>query len=164
MVPATVPAHDPPFALRILSCLLLLVPGILNAHECWLQPSRFAATPGQPLILQLHVGMNLQGEPRPFNPQRAARVTHHSAAGAVDWTPRTKGQLDLAFTLDAPGTHVLSLDSGASLITLEAAKFNAYLKEEGLTQILAQREQAGESHSARQGALPPHHQDPPPGR
>lgn len=124
---------------------LLAGAGLLPAHECWLQPSRFEATPGQALGLQLRVGMNFQGEARPFNPQRAARLVHHSATGAADWTGKADGRTDLEFSLAAPGTHVLALDSKASYLTLEAEKFNAYLKEEGLAAVLAQRAQAGES-------------------
>lgn len=119
----------------------------LFAHECWLQPSRFTAFPNQKLTLQLNVGMNFQGETRPFNAQRAARLTHFSAQGTTDWSARATGQTGLDFTLPAAGTHVLALDSGDSFITLEAEKFNAYLKEEGLTSVLTQRAQAGESNT-----------------
>ncbi|RXK55115.1 DUF4198 domain-containing protein [Oleiharenicola lentus] len=133
--------------LRVARFLLLACPTFLAAHECWLQPSRFDPAPGQELVLRLNVGMNFQGEARPFNSQRAAKLVHHSAAGAADWTGQTKGQTELAFALPSPGTHVLALDSNPSFITLEAEKFNAYLKEEGLTAILAQREQAGETNT-----------------
>ncbi|AOS43520.1 Nickel uptake substrate-specific transmembrane region [Lacunisphaera limnophila] len=132
---------------RVARFLLLTCPVLLAAHECWLQPSRFDPVPGQELGLRLNVGMNFQGEARPFNPQRAARLAYYSAAGAADWTGKTSGQTELDFSLPTPGTHVLALDSGANLITLEAEKFNAYLKEEGLTSVLAQREQAGETNT-----------------
>lgn len=128
-----------------LSFALLVSASSLPGHECWLQPSRFDPAAGEEVKLQIHVGMNFQGEPRPFSPQRAARLAHYSAAGAAGWTDRATGQLHLAFALNPPGTHLLALDSGGSLITLEAEKFNAYLKEEGLTNILELREGAGET-------------------
>lgn len=133
--------------LRLARSLLFICPALLVAHECWLQPSAFIVFPKQALTLQLNVGMNFQGEARPFNAQRAARLTHFSAAGAADWSAKATGQTGLEFSLPALGTHVLALDSNPSFITLEAEKFNAYLKEEGLTSVLVQREQAGESNA-----------------
>ncbi len=127
----------------LLGFLALFAP--LAAHECWLQPSDFSPAPGRELRLGLRVGMQLKGEPRDFTAKRVAALRHYFTAGVEDWTARATGQPELPFTLATPGTHVLAYDSSASLITLEAEKFHAYLREEGLENIIALREQAGEA-------------------
>src|SRR5262249_3155538 len=42
------------------------------------------------------------------------------------------------------GTHLVLLERAAQLITLDAAKFNRYLEEEGLQEALADRKRTGE--------------------
>lgn len=70
----------------------------------------------------------------------------HSIAGRRDRLPLvpTQGLAgEQALSLDRPGTHVLAYESHASEVALDAALFNAYLQDEGLDAILAQRQQSG---------------------
>jgi uncharacterized GH25 family protein len=119
----------------------------LAAHECWLQPSNFTPAPGEEVRLTLNVGMQFQGETRDFTPARVARLRHFSATGETDWTARAQGQRELPVSFPSAGSHVVTLDSSASLLTLDADKFHAYLREEGLDPIITLREQAGEASS-----------------
>ena len=115
------------------------------AHECWLQPATFAPVVGPSIGLTIQVGMNFQGEPKPFNPDRIASLRHFSAGGSEDWTARANNKLQLPVKFEDSGTHVVTYDSKPSLITLQPAEFDEYLREEGLGFVIAERERAGES-------------------
>ena len=129
--------------------LFLLCTVALGAHECWLQPSSFTPAPGAPVSLGIRVGMNFEGESRAVARDRVARLLHVTATGREDWTERVPAQEtdrpELALRLDAPGTHVLAYDSIANLITLKAEEFHAYLREDGMEYVIAQREKAGQT-------------------
>ena len=124
---------------------LLSSAAVLPAHECWLQPATFAPVAGPTIGLTIQVGMNFEGEPKPFSPARVAALRHYSAAGTEDWTAKANDRLQLPVRFEDAGTHVVIYDSKPGLITLEPEKFNAYLREEGLDFVIAERERAGES-------------------
>jgi len=128
------------FLLAFLATALPLV-----AHECWLQPASFAPVAGPAIGLTIQVGTNFEGEPKPFSPARVAALRDFSAAGTRDLTPKLNDRLQLPVSFEDPGTHVITYDSKPGLITLEADKFNEYLREEGLEVVIAERAQAGES-------------------
>jgi len=123
----------------------LAATGLLSAHECWLQPATFAPVAGPTIGLTIQVGMDFQGEPKPFSADRIAALKHFSAAGMEDWTAKANDRLQLPVRFEDAGTHVVTYDSKPSLITLEPAKFDEYLREEGLEFVIAGRERAGES-------------------
>jgi len=124
---------------------LLVSTGLLSAHECWLQPATFAPVAGPTIGLTIQVGMNFQGEPKPFNPDRIATLKHFSAAGTEDWTAKANNLLQLPVKFADAGTHVVIYDSKPSLITLEPDKFDEYLREEGLEFVIAERARLDES-------------------
>jgi len=128
--------------------LALAATSLLSAHECWLQPASFAPVAGPTIGLTIQVGMNFEGEPRPFSPDRIAALRHFSKAGTEDWTAKANNLLQLPVRFEDPGTHVVTYDSKPSLITLEPAKFDEYLREEGLEFVITEREKAGESAKA----------------
>jgi uncharacterized GH25 family protein len=129
-----------------LSLLALGLSGAtLAAHECWLQPATFTPVAGPTVGLTIQVGEKFQGEPKPFNPERVAALRHFSKAGAEDWTTKANNLLQLPVRFEDAGTHVVTYDSKPSLITLKPEEFDAYLREEGLEFVIAEREKAGES-------------------
>ncbi len=117
----------------------------LSAHECWLQPASFAPVAGPSIGLTIQVGMNFQGEPKPFNPDRVAALKHFWSDGSEDWTAKANNLLQLPVKFEDAGTHIVSYDSKPGLITLAPDKFNEYLREEGLEFVIAEREKAGEA-------------------
>jgi uncharacterized GH25 family protein/Cu/Ag efflux protein CusF len=126
-------------------CALLFAGTGLRAHECWLQPSTFAPAVGAEVKLAIKVGMQFQGEAKPFSPARVQSLRSFSLAGSKDLHPPLDGELAFATTFASPGTQVIAYDSPDSLITLESGKFQNYLREEGLDAIITQRETAGEA-------------------
>jgi uncharacterized GH25 family protein len=129
-----------------LSLLVLALAGApLSAHECWLQPATFTPVAGPTIGLTIQVGEHFQGEPKPFNPERIAALRHFSKAGSEDWAAKANNLLQLPVRFEEAGTHVVIYDSKPSLITLKPEEFDAYLREEGLEFVIAERARAGES-------------------
>lgn len=116
------------------------------AHEFWIQATPFHPAAGQQMSLTLHVGEYFTGELVGVTAQHAASVKLLSATGAADLMgkiPTDSMHQALRVTAVRPGTHILAYDSRPSEVVLSADKFHAYLHEEGLDEIIRQREAAG---------------------
>lgn len=113
------------------------------AHEFWLLPPQFFAAPGTTLNLKLFVGENFVGERWSGKSSRVTRFVHYAPPGTQDLhaTATAADTLHPTITLAQPGTHMATLATNNATVTLEAEKFNTYLKEEGLDYILLQRQQ-----------------------
>ncbi len=150
------------FALASAVGLLAAAPA--KAHEFWMLPSVFAPPARTPLALSLHVGEQFEGDPVAFAPSVVSSFTLINAQGTQDLTtqvhqqvqhplsvsplPRVpEGNLPLAF--EQRGAVLLAMDSHTNTIELAPDRFTAYLRDEGLEHVIAQREQQG--HSARPG-------------
>jgi hypothetical protein len=140
------------YARYLLLPLLLLFAGSVLAHEFWLRPTRFVLAPGSRVHLGRWVGANFQGSRWPGLSARLEQLLHFQpgTAAPADLTAaaRQTDTLQTTVTLTAPGVHLLALQTTEAAITLPAAEFEAYLKEEGLSDISWQRKQR------KQQALP----------
>lgn len=128
----------------LLALGLALACGPAAAHDFWIQPQAFAVPVGavEPLTLQVGDGADRTRSAIPLR-----RVTRFEAVGPDGVVRDTRPgltlggpQADGAVQLDQAGTHLLVLvtDTGGKS-RLPAAKFNAYLADEGLTPALAAR-------------------------
>ena len=134
---------------RPLPLLLLLLAATAGlAHEFWLEPARFWVAPGATVHLRRFSGENFEGEAWTG---RSARLTsfRHYAPGQplTDLLPAATAAdtIHSTVTLRQPGTHLVALATNNALLTLPAEKFTAYLREEGLDYVLAQRQQRGQT-------------------
>jgi len=121
--------------------LLMTVLVIAQAHEFWLQPKKYRYTVGEEMVVDLMVGENFLGEYWDLNRHKVEKAEIHFPGGATDLTNTVqirKGK-NLAYKFTKEGTHLLTLRSNAAFIELEGEKFNAYLKEDGLDNILDER-------------------------
>jgi hypothetical protein len=119
-----------------------------SAHEFWMLPDRFAPPVKAPVSLSLSVGENFVGEVAGFGRPLVAALRLHTRAGAQDLQavlPAGAPQASVPMAFAQAGTHLLSLDTQPYTIELPADKFNAYLREEGLERVVAQREAQGQS-------------------
>ena len=136
-----------PVLTLILGLILILglCPGLAQAHDVWIEPSSFAPQPGQAVGLRLKVGQDLEGEPLQLLPGLVKQFVVQDSAGRKPVAARlgddTAGWLRIA----APGMHIVGYYSHPSFIELPAEKFNAYLAEEGLDGVIAQRAQRHQS-------------------
>jgi len=131
-----------PNASKIVALLLLasLAPTPAVAHEFWLSPSRYVATPGQAIRVSAVAGTGFRGEQKPWAAPHAVRFVARTARdldltrvadnGAIDWASLAPS--------DAGGA-LLCYESGFTPIELPAAQFDAYLEAEGLDEALATR-------------------------
>lgn len=132
----------------------LLLAAVGAAHECWLAPQRYEVLVGTRQYIARCVGEGFVAEPWDAPSRRVRRMLHLAPGHETDLTAAlTAGDTlrsTLAFT--RVGTNVVALRSTESLITLEGAKFNAYLREDGLTTVLAQRTANGDlAKAGREG-------------
>ena len=133
--------------MRFLGCFLLwlLSAPALLAHNFWIEPSTLTPAPGQRLAVRLRVGIELKGDPVPRDPTLMKRFVAAGPSGdsPVPGVPNTEPAGFEAFA--APGLYTIVYDSGRSPLELEAAKFEEYLKDEGLERISALRAHQGKS-------------------
>ena len=119
----------------------------LYAHEFWITPVTTPLALGSTARLSLRVGEQFTGDLVGWSKPQTVRLRLVSSLGVQD----ISGQVpvvpvaDLPITLTAPGTHLVAYESQPNAITLSADRFHAYLHDEGLDFIKAQRDAAGQA-------------------
>jgi uncharacterized GH25 family protein len=128
-----------------------------EAHDFWLQPGKFWLSPQESVPLTLQVGHGTDRQASKISPKRVTRFEAVAPDGTV---------LDLRSRWDEvsfrePGAYVLVLETDSNAHShLPAARFNDYVKAEGLTPALEHRAEtrqmdraASEMYSRRAKAL-----------
>jgi uncharacterized GH25 family protein len=117
---------------------LALAAGPAAAHDFWIQPQAFQVAPGAEVGISLQVG---DGPDRQRSAIPLRRILRFEAVGPDGAARDLKGALALGGArFAAPGTYVLALATDAGGRSRQAAaKFNAYLAEEGLTPAIEAR-------------------------
>jgi uncharacterized GH25 family protein len=117
------------------------------AHDFWIEPNTFNAAAGAPLSFALRVGEHFKGDPVPRQAAMIERFVIAGPDGVRDVIGR-EGSDPAGFTsIAAPGVYVIGYRSRPKSVELDAAKFELYLREEGLERIIDQRKQAGRSNT-----------------
>ena len=123
----------------------------LQAHEFWLTPVTAPLAAGESARLTLRVGEYFEGDIVGFTASHTLALRRYSAAGSTDLRALLPGAAvvpALLVPMPTPGTHMVIFNNQPSIISLPAGTFNAYLHEEGLDFIKAQREAAGNAEKA----------------
>lgn len=119
-----------------------------SAHDFWIEPSTFRPTLGERVTAALRVGEKLRGEPVPRVSKRLDRFILVGSAGERALSG-SDGDDPSGYALIAEsGLHWIGYQSNPSPVVLEAGKFEDYLREEGLEQIIAERAKRGLSADA----------------
>jgi uncharacterized GH25 family protein len=132
-------------AALLIALLLCSRASSVAAHDFWLQPGEYWIHPDRLTPMTLQVGHGPFRQRSPIPARRIMRFQAIAPEGAVvDLRDRLQlggAQDDGSFQLKQPGTYVLVLqtDDGAQT-HLPSIRFNDYLKAEGLTPALEQRE------------------------
>ncbi|QHJ09481.1 DUF4198 domain-containing protein [Hymenobacter busanensis] len=124
---------------RLLLAALALLASAATAHEFWLRPARFVVQPGARVHVGRWVGQDFAGARWPGQSSRVEELVHLKPGNLrTDLTGAATqaDSLQTTVALDLPGTHVLALRTNEALISMKAEEFTAYLKEEGLEDIL----------------------------
>jgi uncharacterized GH25 family protein len=125
---------------------------LAQAHEFWLQPNKFRYRVGETATIDFLVGENFTGEFWNLDRHRVESLKVYSRAGEKEWKTQVKKQKgkNLELPLSAAGTHLVALQSNAAFIELGGVKFNEYLEEDGLENILSARKKSNDTTRARE--------------
>ncbi len=121
----------------------LILPLSAMAHDFWLQPTTFNLAPGQATAMIVEVG---HGRDRQKSLIEANRVTRFDAFGADGrkdirpWLNLGDANRDTQLKFDRPGLQLLSFETNGTYSDLPDIRYNDYIKFEGLTPAIAQRE------------------------
>lgn len=121
------------------------------AHDLWLEvagAAEAAGSPGTTRTVDVRVGDAFPGDALPWRPAATVRFAVVGPAGERPVEPLA-GVPAARFAIDRRGDHAVVFRSGEAPIELPAEKFEAYLLEEGLEAVAAQREVDG--HADRPG-------------
>lgn len=114
-------------------------------HDFWIAPSSFRPAVGSSVDVSLHVGHLGHYTPYVRNPAHIRRFVAVFSDSVLS-LPGTPGRDPAGtVTLPRPGLAVIGYHSHASATELPAARFENYLREEGLDHILALRQRRGEA-------------------
>jgi uncharacterized GH25 family protein len=124
-----------------LTILLLITVSFAQSHEFWLQPKKFTYAVGEEMVLDFMVGENFTGEFWDLKRHKVEKIDVYASGmtkSLLTEVKDTKGK-NLTYKLDKEGTHLFALESNFAYIGLEPDKFNEYLKDDGLENILEAR-------------------------
>jgi uncharacterized GH25 family protein len=119
----------------------------LSAHEFWLNPDKFIYKRTEEVNIRFLVGENFVGENWKGNNEKVKSLQIYYGDVTDDLSPvvtEDAGDSIEYFMIDE-GTNLIAFNSNNSFIELEPAKFEEYLKEDGLTNALEYRKQNNES-------------------
>jgi uncharacterized GH25 family protein len=127
-----------------LTAAVWLTAADLQAHDFWIEPSTFHPASGMTVAVALRVGQNFVGDPV----ARSSRLIEQFVvrqAGSEQPIAGTEN-IDPAGWLRADGqaTAVIAYRSQATFVELPAARFEEYLRLEGLDRIIDVRTRRGE--------------------
>lgn len=127
--------------------LLMLLSANALAHEYWLEPATFFLPRGKSIPIRMYLGEGLKvEEERPFQASKTSIFKMFSADGPFDFAGQSRDGLSpiLNFSSERPGTFMLAMDRGWSYVTLDAEKFEDYLREDGIEYIIDERQKLSE--------------------
>jgi uncharacterized GH25 family protein len=130
-----------------LALALVLCPRLASAHDFWIEPSTFRPPRGAVVTATLRVGEKLQGEPVPRMPIFIDRFVLKSKSGEAPLAGITGEDPAGSVPVRDAGLQWIGYQSNAYPVTLEARKFEGYLREEGLERIVELRGRNGQSAS-----------------
>jgi uncharacterized GH25 family protein len=137
----------PAWRRRLLALLTLAAPP-LAAHDFWLEPSNFAPQPGERVSIGMRIGEQLVGDSLPYIPAWFERflVYHRGQASTVD---SRIGDTDAGrIEIGDRDSYLVLYQKKANFVKLEAKKFETYLRQAGLEQIIEERARRGETSQA----------------
>jgi len=129
-----------------LIALILASPAF--AHEFWLESDNFFLKLNERGHIRLFSGEALKkDEERPYQASKTILFDMLSSDGKFDMRPLVDDETTpfLKFGSDHAGTFLLNLERNWSYIKLDAAKFEDYLREDGMEYIIDERKRLGES-------------------
>ncbi len=116
-----------------------------RAHDFWIEPSTFRPSAGAVVRVALRVGDAFPGEAVPRSNERIVRFVRCTRKDEKDVAGVDGGEPAGMMRIDEDGLCVVGYRSTNARVELEAPKFESYLREQGLDEIVRQRKERGES-------------------
>lgn len=132
---------------RFTPVFLTVLTTSLLAHDMYLLPAKFKVTKGSKLSIAFHNGDSFPASEvapkvvRLLNPKVTGQGGLAPVTGLKESGKETLGEA----IIPAEGTLLVSVQTAPNFIELEPKKFEAYLKEEGLSEVIEWRKQHGEA-------------------
>jgi len=122
---------------------LLVVSTLTFAHEFWLQPQKFVLKPSEKTNIDVFVGENYTGSKVDASKFTVSKLTHHGKGIEEDFLKKLflKDSVKIEASFSTEGNHLVAFNNTNKFIELKATKFNDYLKDEGLENIIKLRKQ-----------------------
>jgi uncharacterized GH25 family protein len=133
---------------RVLALLMVFAAGtIALAHEFWLRPKKFRFAVGEEVKLDFVVGENFTGEYWDLSKHKVEKLELITAFGKKDLAKSVKASkgTNLTYKVATQGTQLIAMQSDKAFIELDAEKFNAYLTEDGIENIIQRRKDSNET-------------------
>lgn len=137
------------FMKKVIALLFIFFTLCVSAHEFWLQPDKYIYKKGEKLNIKFRVGENFEGENWNNNRSKINFLKLYSNGTTKNLAPLISDNMgdSLQLTLPDDGTMMIVYNGLNSFIELEAAKFNAYLEEDGLKDVTEYRKKHQETDS-----------------
>jgi hypothetical protein len=123
---------------------LALLAASASAHDFWIAPQSFKPQAASLLDVHLQVGEAGQGDEVQRSDERIRRFVALDARGETPIVGRDGSTPAGRLRLAEAGVATLGYHSTPKELMLPAEKFEAYLREEGLEGVIAERERLGE--------------------
>ena len=132
---------------RVMAAIALLpwLAATAAAHNFWIEPSTYRREKAGPVTFSLRVGVGFEGDAVPRDKSRIERFVVAGPKGDKDVVGLDGEDPAGLLRLEDEGLYVVAYRSLRRAITLEAKKFEAYLADEGLDDVLAWRKEHGEA-------------------
>ena len=131
----------------VLAACVFLTGASALAHDLWIEPTAFLTEAGKVLGIKLRVGVDLLGDPVPRDPALIDQFIAADRTGTRPIIGRDGEDPAGLLRVSTPGLVIVGYASKASQIVLPAQKFNEYLVEEGLEQVVNLRAKRNETNA-----------------
>jgi uncharacterized GH25 family protein len=119
----------------------------LAAHDMWIEPTSFLPEAGKVIGVKLRIGQDFLGDPLPRDPALIDQFISVDSTGRKPVYGHDGADPAGLVRMADPSLLILAYQSHPAPITLPAATFNQYLKEEGLDAIAELRTRRNQTNS-----------------
>jgi len=131
---------------RLVSVFFLLITAVTaRAHDFWIEPSSFRPAVGSLVTASLRVGQDFVGDPVPRSAQLIEQFVVRDGASERPVVGQENRDPAGYLRVERPGLTIVGYRSRPVRLELPAQKFEDYLRQEGLEEIIALRAKRGES-------------------
>ena len=130
----------------VVGCVAAMAASPALGHDFWIAPTAFHSKAGERIDLTLRVGHLDNAEDVKRDSTRIEQFSLLTPDGTKsDVLGQDRYSPAGVIRPHVPGLNIVIFDSNTVAHTMDSAKFEAYLKEEGLERIVAERAKRGES-------------------